>query len=169
MVSPSLVSPHLVSDLPKGLKVAQWNLQCLCPYHYKQHKLDQLRLMLQGDPTKETDILGVKETWLNSKYLSAEIGKYNHRYERKSLHNEVMELEIAFFEYNLDLQMLCIAYPARKAKDWRISVLGEKSKFWCRREEYMLRSVWSVSALSDSLSHEKVLTNSFAEVSNLLS
>ncbi|KAI6651942.1 hypothetical protein LOD99_4821 [Oopsacas minuta] len=47
------------------------------------------------------------------------------------LHNEVVGvvgvvgLEISFFEYNFDLQITCIAYPAMKAKDWRTSVISE--------------------------------------------
>ena len=53
--------PQLTSDMPKGLKITQWNLQCICPSHNNQHKLDQLRMMLQDKPN-ETDFVRVTET-----------------------------------------------------------------------------------------------------------
>ena len=66
-----------------------------CPSHNNQHKLDQLRIMLQDKPN-ETNVLGVTETWFCSKYQTADKQKLSHRCERmrEELVEEVVLLQI---------------------------------------------------------------------------
>ena len=53
----------LCKELPKGLRIAQWNVQCIT------NKIDQLKTAeILRCPGTQVDILGLSETWLNSKY-----------------------------------------------------------------------------------------------------
>ena len=54
---------NLCKDLPRGLKIAQWNVQCIT------NKIDQLKTTkILRCPGTQIHILGLSEIWLNSKY-----------------------------------------------------------------------------------------------------
>lgn len=54
---------NLCKELPKGLRIAQWNVQ------YITNKIDQLKTAeILRCPGTQVDILGLSETWLSSKY-----------------------------------------------------------------------------------------------------
>ena len=54
---------NLCKELPKGLRIAQWNVQCIT------NKIDQLKTAeILRCPGTQMDILGLRETWLNLKY-----------------------------------------------------------------------------------------------------
>ena len=55
---------NLCKELLKVLRITHWNVQCITD------KIDQLktRQRYYDGPGAQADILGLSETWLNSKY-----------------------------------------------------------------------------------------------------
>ncbi len=66
----------LASDLPNGPKLAQWNLRSIAPRN-GNIKLDQLKTILH-QPNKDTDILGITETWLDNDFTDSDIKIAGH-------------------------------------------------------------------------------------------
>ncbi len=61
----------LASGLPNGLKLTQWNLRSIAPRNGNT-KLDQLKTILH-QPNKDTDILGITETWLDNRFTDSDM------------------------------------------------------------------------------------------------
>ena len=61
----------LGGDMPKGIKLTQWNLRSICPTGHNT-TLDQLRHIVR-DPWKECHVLCITETWLNETYQDKDL------------------------------------------------------------------------------------------------
>ena len=87
----SPIPSRLGGDLPSGLKVTQWNLQSIAPRR-NNTKLEEIKLILQ-DPGKETHILGVTETWLDSNFKHSHIKIKGYVHERSDREEKTLPLE----------------------------------------------------------------------------
>ena len=66
MATPITQSNAMLFDLPRGLKIANWNCQGLLS------KLTDVTSLL-AVPGKEWDILGISESWLDNNHLDSEL------------------------------------------------------------------------------------------------
>ena len=63
-------------DLSSGLRSVQWNARSVYP------KIDELRLIM-GNSKRETDVLGITETWLNTTYSDSSVAIDVYNLERR--------------------------------------------------------------------------------------